>query len=48
MKNSLQWFTRLRQISEGKIVSAKAKALTVEKVIGNGDQNEFKGLETTN
>ena len=30
--------------SEGKIVSAKAKALTVEKVIENRHQNELKDL----
>ena len=30
--------------SEGKIVSAKAKALTVERVIENRDQNELKDL----
>ena len=30
--------------SEGKIVSAKAKALTVEKVIESRDQSELKGL----
>ena len=34
--------------SEGKIVSAKAKALTVEKVTENRDQNELKDSETTN
>ena len=32
------------QGSEGKIVSAKAKALTVEKVTENRDQNELKDL----
>ena len=30
--------------SEGKIVSAKPKALTVEKVVENRDQNELKDL----
>ena len=30
--------------SEGKIVSVKAKALTVEKVTENRDQNELKDL----
>ena len=31
--------------SEGKVVNVKAKALTVEKVIENKEQNELKGLE---
>ena len=46
MKNSLQQFMKPRlRDSEGKIVSFKAKALTVEKVLENSDNTELKDLK---